>query len=417
MTNKTEALSSAPTLSVLSSLSGRLDSIDLLRGIVMVFMLLDHTSDFVTRDVLNFSPTDPTRTNVAFYFTRWVTHFCAPVFVFLAGTGSFFYGARGRSKSELSTFLITRGLWLIFLELTIFRVIIWFNVDFRFAAMFQVIWAIGVSLIILAFLIRLPLKYIAAFGIGMIALHNLLDLVQIPPTEFASVPTKFWIAIWLIFHQAGIIFFTTDVYAFVVYPLIPWIGVTAAGYAFGALYLKSSEDRRRIFLKIGYASIIAFIVIRATRLYGDPILWSQQKNLLYTVLSFLNVLKYPPSLLFLLITLGPAILFLAWRDGKDHSGIINEALITFGRVPLFFYALQWIMSHGLAILVSYIAGKPVGWLLGTILDRPSPNPGNLGFDLWVTWVLWILGVVLLYPACRWFAGVKQRRREWWLSYL
>jgi uncharacterized membrane protein len=394
----------------------RINAVDLLRGVVMVFMLLDHTRDFVHSDALNFDPSDPTRTNVLLFFTRWVTHFCAPVFVFLAGTGAFLQGARGKSKAELSKFLLTRGLWLILLEFTVIRVIVWFNVDFHFALMLQVIWVIGVSMIVLAALIRLPLRAVAAISITMITLHHALDLIRVTPPSPGAAGPGFWGFIWMVLHQPGVVFFTPNIHGLVLYPLIPWIGVLAAGYCLGAVYQWEPERRRRFLLKLGGGMLIGFVLLRAINLYGDPSRWSVQKNAVYTLLSFLNVSKYPPSLLFLLMTLGAGIFALPWFERREQ-GWLSRVFITFGRVPFFFYIGQWIVAHGLAVLACYLAGQPLGWQFVGLLGRPSPNPGNLGFSLWVVYAFWFLGLLLLYPLCRWFAEVKRRRKDWWLSYL
>jgi uncharacterized membrane protein len=390
----------------------RVNSVDLLRGAVMVIMVLDHMRDFVHRDVLNFDATDLSRTNVLLFFTRWITHFCAPVFVFLAGTGAFLQLARGKSKPELSKFLVKRGLWLILLELTLIRVLIAFNLDYHFAMLLQVIWVIGVAMVALAALIRLPLLPVVALSVAMIALHNALDLIQVNPTPQAGFLT----AVWMVLHQPGPIFFTSSIYVFVLYPLIPWIGVLWAGYAFGAFYRLEEGRRRRILFRLGAALLAGFVLLRGLNVYGDPSRWGTQKNAISTVLSFLNVSKYPPSLLFLLLTLGVAILALPWFE-RIEKGRLSLIFITFGRVPLFFYIGQWIVVHVLATSAAYLAGQPIGWLFATILNRPSPNPGNLGFSLWVVYVFWFLGLLLLYPLCRWFAELKRRRRDWWLSYL
>lgn len=394
----------------------RVNSVDLLRGIVMVIMLLDHTREFVHRDVLDFDPSNLTRTNTLLFFTRWITHFCAPVFVFLAGTGAFLQGARGKSKSELSKFLITRGLWLILLEIALIRVLVWFNVDFHLALMLQVIWAIGFSMIVLAGLIHLPLRVIAGISIAMIALHNALDGFRVKPVTPGTAGPGFWASIWMVLHQPGIIFFTPSIHGLVLYPLIPWVGVLAAGYCFGTVYQWEPDRRRRFLLKLGSGMLIGFVVLRAINVYGDPSRWSVQKNTVFTLLSFLNVSKYPPSLLFLLMTLGAAILALPWFE-RMEQGWLSRVFITFGRVPLLFYAGQWIAAHVLAISAGLLAGQSIAWQFAGLLDRPSPNPGNLGFSLWVVYLCWLLGLLLLYPVCRWFAEVKRRRRNWWLSYL
>ena len=390
----------------------RVNSVDLLRGVVMVIMLLDHTREFVHRDILNFDAMDLTKTNVLLFFTRWITHFCAPVFVFLAGTGAFLQMARGKSKPELSKFLVKRGLWLILLEFTLIRVVVWFNLDFHFALELQVIWVIGVSMIALAALIRLPLRLIAVISIAIIALHNLLDAVRVDPMQGPGFRTSIWMAL----HQQGPIFFTPTVYGLALYPLIPWICVAPAGYAFGAFYQMEAERRRRILFRLGAALLLSFVLLRSVNVYGDPSRWGMQKNAIFTVLSFLNVSKYPPSLLFLLLTLGAAILALPWFE-RIEKGRLSRIFITFGRVPLFFYVGQWITVHFLATLAGYLAGQPIAWLFVSPLNRPSPNPGNLGFSLWTVYVCWFLGLLLLFPLCRWFAEVKRRRKDWWLSYL
>ena len=412
----------------------RIDSIDLLRGIVMVIMMLDHTRDFVHYVQLQgFDPTDLEHTSLKIFFTRWITHFCAPIFVFLAGTSAYLQFARGKSKSQLSRFLVTRGFWLIVLELTLVRWGAFFDFDYRFLGAFQVIWVIGVSMIVLAALIHLPLRLIAAFGILMIAFHNLLDRFHVAGWQGpqSAVPS-YWAKLFIILHQgfeAFPIFGRRSPVMFVLYPLIPWVGVMAAGYAFGALYQIDAERRQRILLKLGGTATLLFFVIRGINLYGDPSRWSTQKSFSFTVISFLNVTKYPPFLLFLLMTLGPAMILLAWfertaaRSSGSNEGLwsgftlrLRNAFITFGRVPLFFYLLQWPTAHLMSVLVHFIAGKPIGWMFGGQVDF-SPPPAGSGFNLAVVYVCWIVGVLLLYPLCKWFAGVKQRRRDWWLSYL
>jgi len=419
----------------------RLDSIDLLRGIVMVIMMLDHTRDFVHRDVLmGFDPTDLTRTNVILFFTRWITHFCAPVFVFLAGTGAYLQYARGRSKRELARFLVTRGLWLIVLEVTVIRVVVLGNVDYRLLGGLQVIWVLGVSMIVLAALIYFPLRITAVFGVGMIALHNLLDRFKVeswqgPTSAVPTAKAKLWILLHQAFEGFPILWFFPSPVVFVIYPLIPWVGVMAAGYVFGAVYQWDVLRRRRLLLILGSVATVLFVGLRLWNTYGDPKPWSRQNSVTFTVLSFLNTTKYPPSLLFLLMTLGPALLLLAWFEaGTGHQseshgdtpatrarpqslpGRLRKVLVTFGRVPLFFYILQWITARIISILLHLIAGKPVRWMFGSEAFLSGPPPG-VGFNLAVVYASWIVGVILLYPLCKWFAGVKARRRDWWLSYL
>lgn len=405
----------------------RIDSIDLLRGIVMVIMMLDHTRDFVHLGAFSFDPTDLTKTTTAVFVTRWITHFCAPVFVFLAGTGAYLQLSRGKSRRDLSKFLVTRGLWLIVLELTVVKLGVFFNFDYRFLGFLQVIWALGVSMIVLAALIHIPLKVTAALGLAMIAFHNLLDPFravgwQGPGSPAPSPGAKLWMILHQPFEGFPVLGFPSPVVV-VIYPLIPWIGVMAVGFAFGTLYKMDAQRRRRWLLRIGGLVTLLFIALRAVNIYGDPSKWSSQKNFMFTVLSFLNTTKYPPSLLFLLMTLGPAIAALAWFEPAKQAtlsliGRLRNAFVTFGRVPLFFYVLQWYTAHSIGILAGLIAGQPIAWQFASPVDRfSSPPPVGVGFRLWVVYLCWITGVILLYPLCKWFAGVKQRRRDWWLSYL
>ena len=395
----------------------RVNAIDLLRGLVMVIMLLDHTREYFHREALNFDPTDLTKTYTLLFFTRWATHFCAPVFVFLAGTGAFLRTARGKSKPELSRFLVTRGLWLILLELTVIRIIVWFNLDFHFAFMLQVIWVIGVSMILLAGLIYLPLRVIAIGSIGMIALHNLLDNIKVQSFPVPGNPPQGLSAVvWMLLHQRGVVFLTPSVYGLLLYPLIPWVGVLAAGYCFGTFYQWEAERRQRMLWRLGAGLLLGFLMLRSLNVYGDPSQWSRQENAWLTALSFLNVTKYPPSLLFLLMTLGAALVGLSWFE-RDGRGYLSHVFITFGRVPMIFYVGQWLTAHCLAVIVGYLAGQPTAWQFVGPLDQPRPNPGNLGFSLWAVYLFWLAGLLLLYPLCRWFAEVKRRRRDWWLSYL
>jgi uncharacterized membrane protein len=407
----------------------RIDSIDLLRGIVMVVLMLDHTRDFVHSAAFQFDPTDLTQTNVALFLTRWITHYCAPVFVFLAGTGAYLQLARGKSRKDLSRFLITRGLWLIVLEFTVVRFGATFNLDYRFFGMMQVIWVIGVSMILLAGLIYLPLRVVAGFGLALIALHNLLDRFHVQGWHGpGSAVPGFWTKVYIVLHQAfepfPILGWPSPV-VFLLYPLIPWVGVMAVGYAFGVIYQWDAARRRRLLLLVGTIGTILFIFVRAINVYGDPSHWARQRTVTFTVLSFLNTTKYPPSLLFLLMTLAPAMFALAWFESTQPAlqlshppgaNRIRKFFITFGRVPLFFYLLQWPTAHLIAVIAHLVAGKPWRWMFGSLIGVAPPPPG-VGFNLAVVYLCWVVGIVILYPLCKWFAGVKARRRDWWLSYL
>jgi uncharacterized membrane protein len=398
----------APALPAQQPASGRvrLDSVDLLRGLVIVIMALDHARDFFTP--LQIDPTvstDLSQAAASLFFTRWITHFCAPVFVFLAGTSAFLYQARGRSRAEVSRFLLTRGIWLVVLELTVVRWAWTFNFNYTTEMLFvQVIWVIGVSMIALAGLIYLPVRAVAAVGIAMILGHNLLD--GITPQSLGG-----WGPLWTILHVQSAIPLGGGQIFVVVYPLIPWIGVMAAGYAFGTLLLRPEQERRRRLLLLGVGLTLAFLVVRAVNLYGDPTPWVARETAGRTVLSFLNTTKYPPSLQFLLMTLGPAIAVLPLFERLTGPGA--RALIVFGRVPLFFYVLHLYLIHALALTVGTLAGFDPRSFLHIWLK----NPDGWGFGLPVVYLVWAAVVLALYPACRWFAEVKARRRDVWLSYL
>jgi uncharacterized membrane protein len=383
----------------------RLDSVDLLRGLVMVIMALDHVRDFFHHDALIFDPTDLTKTNAALFFTRWITHFCAPVFVLLAGTGAFLSASRGRTKAELSRFLLTRGLWLIVLELTVVDLGWTFSLDTQFIG--QIIWAIGWSMIVLALLIYLPTWAITAFGIVMIATHNLFDPVQARSLGALS-------GLWAALHSRDLTETYGGIHLFTMYPLVPWIGVMAGGYGLGQLFLLERERRRRLLLRLGVALTLAFIVIRAINIYGDPRPWAVQKNGLFTLLSFLNCEKYPPSLLFLLMTLGPAMIVLAlFERFNRQTNALARPFIIFGRVPLFYYILHIPLIHALAIAFAFIKYGPA---ISDLFKMGQP-PADYGYGLPVVYLIWIGVVLVLYPACRWFANLKRRRRDAWLSYL
>jgi len=402
-----------------AGISGRIYSVDFLRGVVMMIMLLDHTRDYVMAGALQSDPTDPATTTVAVFFTRWITHYCAPTFVFLSGVSIYLQKLSGKSNDVLARFLVTRGFWLIFLEFTIVRFGIVFNLDYSFFGMAQVIWVIGVSMIVMAALIYLPVRVVGAAGVGMIVLHNLLDGLRVPPQiAFAATPPpSFSQDFWMVLHQQGIVPITSSSSAFFAYPLIPWIGVMAAGYAFGTIYAWEPQRRRKLLLGLGMAAMALFIVIRLINIYGDPNPWKFQETGVATLLSFLNTTKYPPSLLFLLMTLGPALLVLALTDQIDGKTIWPRVGIVFGRVPMFYYLLQWFMAHGSAVLLGYLAGKDVGYLFLNLLQMGQAAPPGHGFPLWVVYSDWIAGLIILYPLCLRWGNLKRRNKHWLLSYI
>lgn len=398
----------------------RIHSVDLLRGIVMMIMLLDHTREFVHAGALQSDPTNPATTTAAIFFTRWITHFCAPVFVFLSGTSIYLQRLSGKTNSELSRFLWTRGLWLIFLEFTVIRFLIVFNLDYTFFGMAQVIWVIGVSMIVMAALIYAPVRVVGIAGVAMIALHNLLARFQVPPNiAFAnSPPPNLWQSVWIALHQVGVVPVPgSSSQIFFAYSLIPWVGVMMAGYVFGAIYAREEERRRAPLFKLGAVMTVLFFALRLINTYGDPVPWQYQATSVATLLSFFNVTKYPPSLLFLLMTLGPALIVLSLTDRIEGKAIWQRVCITFGRVPMFYYLLQWLFAHTSAVLLAYLAGVDVSYLFKNLLEMGQAAPPGYGFSLAVVYAVWIAGLIILYPICRWWGGVKQRNKHWLLSYL
>jgi uncharacterized membrane protein len=374
----------------------------------MVLMALDHTRDFFTNAFFN--PLALAQTTPALFFTRWITHFCAPIFVLLAGVGAYLYGARGRTHVEVARFLFIRGLLLIVLEFTLVHFGWFFSFDYRFL-LAQVIWMIGWSMIILAglVLLRLPLWGMAAFGVLIIAGHNLLD-----GTSAGQFGPLRWL--WVILHQPDLIPLGPgrDMSAF--YPLIPWMGVIAVGYALGSLFLLPSRQRQLWLIGLGLLATLAFIVLRWMNVYGDSQPWTPQGSALFTFLSFLNTDKYPPSLLFLLMTLGPALLLLSLFEHTNTDNILTRALLVFGQVPLFYYVLHLTAIHAVAVLVSHIRYGEAPWLFGTDWMFRIGLPENYGFGLPVVYLVWLGVVVLLYPACYLFASLKRRSRSGWLSF-
>jgi len=389
----------------------RIDSIDLVRGLVMVIMALDHVRDYFHGPSQHFAPEDLTRTNGWLFFTRWITHFCAPSFVFLAGTAAYLYARRGRTTSELSRFLWTRGLWLILLELTIVR---WFGWDLGIGVSdpgLAVIWALGASMVVLAALVWLPWRIVLTLGVGIIVLHNTLDTIR--PEQFGPVH---WL--WRLLHVRGRLLPGSEVGIRVGYPVLPWIGVMAAGYCFGRILELQLEHRRRMLVRLGAGLTAAFVVLRWSNLYGDPVPWMVQSSPALTIASFLNCEKYPPSLLYLLMTLGPMLLVLAAFDRVRARA--SNPLLVFGRVPLFYYLLHVPLLHVTAVAFAQAQYGRSAFMLVTppSLRGPRPDfPTDYGYDLWVVYLVWIAIVVALYPVCRWYAGLKQRSKSPILSYL
>jgi len=387
--------------------SERLVSIDLLRGLVIVLMALDHARDYYGLSIGD--PLDLATTTPLLFMTRWVTHFCAPVFVFLAGTGAYLWGSRGKSRAQVAAFLLTRGVWLVFLELTLVRwgwfVVQIADVDYSFVFV-QVIWALGWSMIVLSVLVFLPPPLIGALGVAMIAGHNAFDWVD--PADLGAFG-----GLWRVLHVQGPVPYRPGGVVYVQYPLVPWIGVMAAGYAFGRVMQLAPGARQRICAAVGIAMVVGFVSLRLWNGYGDPSPWSREGS--FSTFSFLNTTKYPPSLDYLLMTLGPALVVLGVLDRLPRTTAERypgRVFLTFGRVPLFFYVLHLYLLQLGAIVYMYARYGERAFTFG-----PNNLPADGYIGLAPVYLAWACVVAALYPVCRWFATVKARRREWWLAYL
>ena len=385
----------------------RIPSIDVARGIVMIVMALDHVRDYFHRDAFFFEPTDLSQTNGILFFTRFVTHFCAPVFVLLAGTSAYLYGLKHDSRA-LSRFLLIRGLCLVLIEILVIGPVSTFNPLLPYVAL-QAIWAIGVSMIVLAALVHLRFGTILLIGLIVVAGHNLLDGIAVPGDGVASL-------LWSALHvQRHFMFGSLSVE--VGYPVLPWIGIMALGYCLGALYAPEHDiaARRHALFVTGFAALGVFALLRGLNLYGDPAPWSPQAEPLFSALSLLDVTKYPPSLSYTLITLGPACLLLACIENVRNT--LTATLAMFGGVPMFYYIVHILLIHLLAIPAVVICGHP--WT-DMIFDRNSGTAlQGYGFNLAVVYGVWIGVIAILYPLCRWFDRYKRqhRARQQWLSYL
>ncbi len=391
----------------------RVISIDLLRGIVMAFMCLDHTREYFSS--VRFHPGDLAQTTAALFMTRWITNFCAPVFIFLAGAGAYLFTTRGRTKKELSWFLFSRGAFLVILELTVIRFVCCFNFNLYLvdANVCQVIWAIGWSLIILSILVYFPMWVIAIFGAITVLGHNILDFIDMENlTHFR------WLHI--ILHSRDIITIYSGISYKMVYPLVPWCGVMALGFLFGKAVFMEEKKRRKFFFWVGLALTIAFVVIRVFDVYGDPVKWSHQKDWLFTLFSFLDCTKYPPSLLFLLMTLGPSILLLSILS--ENEGPITRIFLIFGRIALFFYIMHLLVIHIAAVILAAIKYKQFpSWLFegNPIFSVPAfpTGPQDYGYSLPVVYVIWACIMIILYPICKWYMNFKKIHSHPILSYL
>ena len=377
---------------------GRDNAIDWLRGLVMAIMVLDHARDFWNG--FRIRPTDLAVTTPGLFATRWITHFCAPVFVALAGTAAYLYGRR-RTPAERTRFLLSRGAFLVLLELTVIR-IMWVPDPFYRFTVLQVIWAIGWSMIVLAGLSHVPRSVVLGVGALLVVGHNAFDGVH--AASFGALAP-----LWNVIHERAALHPLPGRTIFVSYPLVPWIGVMALGYAFGPVVELDAARRRGLCLRLGGALTLGFITLRALNVYGDPVPWSAQKSTVFTLLSFLNCEKYPPSLAYLLMTLGPALLVFAAAPALSQR---TKWLVVFGQVPLLFYVAHLFLLRYSSILVTFLRVGPAAFL-----PPPKGPGGSPEFALWVSYVAWLVTLALLYPLCRWYARLKATKKSAWMSYL
>ncbi len=390
----------------------RIESIDIIRGIAMVIMALDHVRDYFhitafTDDPLNLATTTP-----LLYFTRWITHFCAPIFVFLSGTSVYLQSLR-KTKKELSAFLIKRGLWLIFAEFVIIAFAWTFNPFYNFIPM-QVIWAIGISMVILGLAIRLPYHFILVLGLVIVFGHNLLDIPEAVPGFKAGF-------FWDLMHHGNFApyAYMPNHFFVIVYPFLAWTGVMMLGYCTGIFFTAkfSAELRQKIIFRLGMALILFFVIVRFINIYGDPVAWTTQKNGLYSFFSFMKVNKYPPSLLYLCITIGPALMLLAFME-KIKNGFTN-IMVVFGRTAFFYYIIHLYLIHLIGAIVFFAKGNSMQQAIDSMQNLPFMFliPGQ-GFGLAVVYGVWAAVIIALYPLCKWYDKYKTSHKEkWWLSYL
>lgn len=407
-----DATAAAAAPGTTSAIAGvRLREIDILRGLVIVLMALDHCRDYFHNSGFAVDPLDPAQTTPLLYVTRWITHLCAPTFVFLAGVSAFLQTAKGKTTRQVSVLLLTRGLWLIVLELTV--------LDFGWAFAFpyliflQVIWAIGWSMLALAALVWLGRKAVLAVGVAIIALHNLLDPIT-------SQQLGGYGMLWQLLHEGGLLATAQGPFGIAAYPVLPWMGVIAFGYGMGAVFTDEPRRRDRTIFRLGAAMLTAFFILRWFGLYGDPHAagdWRDQHGLGAQLAVFFDAQKYPPSLQYVLATLG--VVFALWPVLARLRGPAAAFFSTFGAVPFFFYVLHIYLVHALAMAANAAAGRNISGFFNFMVKgfTGSPEVQGLGFPLWGVYIAWAAVVAILYPACIWFAEVKRKRRDWWLSYL
>ncbi|RPJ25203.1 MAG: DUF1624 domain-containing protein [Chloroflexi bacterium] len=390
--------------------TNRIDSIDFLRGWVMIIMALDHVRMYFGLGTWYAEPTNLATTTPLLFFTRWITHFCAPVFVFLAGTSACLYGMKKANLKTIAWFLFTRGLWLIAIELVVVNFAWTFDITYSFRIL-QVIWAIGVSMVVLSALVFLPRELLLVIGSILVFGHNLLDSLTVQGSSA-------WDVIWYALHQPNSIFIDSTHLVSFVYPVLPWIGLMALGYVFGVFYRRDFpvEQRRRWLFSIGICGTLLFILLRGFNLYGEPRAWQTQGSLVFSLMSFLNTTKYPPSLHFLLMTMGPALILLSAVETIGNR--LPKPMIVFGRVPFFFYVIHLYVIHALAMLLLVYQGRDWQEYILSARGIMSGTLRDFGLGPEAVYPIWMMIVILLYPVCKWYQTYRERHpSKWWLRYL
>ena len=385
----------------------RINSIDVVRGIVMIIMALDHVRDLMHIDSITQSPTNLETTTPQLFFTRWITYLCAPTFVFLAGTSAYITYKKKNNLDQSRSFLFKRGLYLILLEFTVVNFALFFDPGFH-TILFEVIATIGCGFIVLGLLLKVPAKNIAGMGLVIIFGHNLIALLPLGENMVAKA------FIGLLFNQIAFPVLSNKVFV-MAYPPIPWLGIMLVGFATGKVFELGEEVRKKLFIKLGIWGLVLFLVIRFINYYGDPVQWSSQKNALFTFLSFINVTKYPPSLLFCLITFSIMFLMLAWVEGARNK--LSQIISVYGKVPLFYFIVHFFLIHLLMVALMFLQGfswSQLNFAAGTF---GRPKGVTSGVELWLIYFIWLGIVLMLYKPCLWFGKYKMSHTQWWLKYL
>lgn len=392
-----------------STLRNRVSSIDIARGLIMIIMALDHTREYLYREGMTGNPSDLTTTTPLLFFTRWITHFCAPGFLFLSGISIYLTSFR-KNRKEISLHLIKRGFALILLDFVVMTFIMTFNPAYNLFFL-VVLWVFGWSMILIGLLIRISFKAVFITGLVIVLLHNLLDFVP------AVKEGKVNVVVGLLLTSRGTLINLGANHAMLIsYALLPWAGIMMLGVGAGRLYHRDFDPakRKKWLVQIGFAITMLFLVLRYSNVYGDPAPWDVQKNKLFTLMSFLNTTKYPISLLFTCMTIGPLMMFLGWAE-KLQAKWINPVMV-YGKTPLFYFMGHFLVIH----ILTTIAFFATGHSLSEMSDPNSPflfRPANFGFSIGITYLYWIAVVLLMYFPCRWYARYKSTHNYWWLQYI